>query len=69
MMVKLDWINKKLSNATLVRIQFWTENKDYYCMDQKYSNGSNLLDLRVWYGGLKAGEKPGVMGQDKMGLQ
>ena len=38
-------------------------------MDQKYSNGSILLDLRVWQGGLQAGKSSWALEQNKLGLQ
>ena len=38
-------------------------------MHQKYANGSNLLDLRVWQGGLQVGKSSKVLEQNKMGLQ
>ena len=38
-------------------------------MDQKYFNGSILLDLRVWQGGLQAGKSSWALEQNKLGLQ
>ena len=38
-------------------------------MNQKYSNGSTLLDLRVWQGGLQAGKSSWALEQNKLGLQ
>ena len=38
-------------------------------MHQKYSNGSNLPNLRVWQGGLQVGKISKVLEQNKMGLQ
>ena len=38
-------------------------------MNQKYSNGSILLDLRVLQGGLQAGKSSWALEQNKIGLQ
>ena len=38
-------------------------------MNQKYSNGSTLLDLRVLQGGLQAGKSSWALEQIKLGLQ
>ena len=38
-------------------------------MHLKPSNGSTLLDLRVWQGGLQAGKSSGSLEQNKIGLQ
>ena len=38
-------------------------------MHFKTSNESNLLDLRVWQGGLQVGESSGLLGQGKTWLQ
>ena len=38
-------------------------------MHQKYAKGSNLLDLRVWQGGLQVGESSGLLEQRKIRLQ
>ena len=38
-------------------------------MNQKYSNGSTLLDLRVLQGGLQAGKSSWALEQNKLGLQ
>ena len=38
-------------------------------MNQKYSNGSTLLDLRVLQGGLQAGKGSWALEENKIGLQ
>ena len=38
-------------------------------MHFKISNEPNLLDLRVWYGGLEVGESLGLLEQGKIWLQ
>ena len=38
-------------------------------MHLKFSNGSNLLDLRDWQGGLQAGKSSGSLEQGKIWLQ
>ena len=38
-------------------------------MNQRYSNGSTLLDLRVLQGGLQAGKSSWALEQNKIGLQ
>ena len=38
-------------------------------MHQNYANGSNLLDLRVWQGGLQVGKSSGSLEQRKIRLQ
>ena len=38
-------------------------------MHQKYVNGSNLLDLRVWQRGLQVGKSSGLLEQGKIRLQ
>ena len=52
---------KNLASASFANLQFWTEGKWHSFMDQKYSHGATLLDLRVLQGGLQAGGK--IMGK------
>ena len=50
MLVMMAWLfyeDKKIVNASFVKLQFWTAIKGYYCMCLKSTNGSDLLDLRV----------------------
>ena len=54
--VRLFCQKKKLASASFANLQFWTEGKWHHCMDQTYSNGFTLLDLRVLQGGLQARE-------------
>ena len=42
----------KLVSVSFAKLQFWTEGKGHNFMNQECSNESNLLDLRVWQGGL-----------------
>ena len=43
---------QKLTSVSLTKLQFWTESKWHCCKHLESSNGSTLLDLRVWQGGL-----------------
>ena len=43
---------QKLASVSLTKLQFWTESKWHCCKHLESSNGSTLLDLRVWQGGL-----------------
>ena len=68
-MVRSSRQNQKLVSASFAKLQFWTGRTRAYCMHLKFSNGSNLLDLRVWQGGLQAGKSSGSLEQNKIGLQ
>ena len=61
--------NQKLSSASFAKPQFWTERRRSHCMHLRSPNGSILLDLRVWQGGLQAGKSSGSLEQSKIGLQ
>ena len=50
--VRLVGQKQKLASVSLTKLQFWTENKWHCCKHLESSNGSTLLDLRVWQGGL-----------------
>ena len=52
MVARLLGQNQKLVSASFAKLQFWTGDKWQYLMNQKYSNGCMLLDLRVCQGGL-----------------
>ena len=58
--VRLVCTKHKLVSASFAKLQFWTGGKGCLCMDQNYSNGSTLLDLRVLQGGLETGKR--IMG-------
>ena len=49
----------KLASASFAELQFWTERKWHCCKHLESSNGSTLLYLRVWQGGLQVGR--GIM--------
>ena len=50
--MKLVCIKETLASASFAKLQFCTESKRHCCKHLESSNGSTLLDLRVWQGGL-----------------
>ena len=56
----------KLASASFAKHQFWTESKWHCCKHLESSNGSTLLDLRVWQGELPVGEIIMDIGATKM---
>ena len=57
---------QKLASVSLTKLQFWTESKWHCCKHLESSNGSTLLDLRVWQGELPVGEIIMDIGATKM---
>jgi hypothetical protein len=51
-LVELICQKRKLSNASLEEIHFWTENAETYLVDLNDANGADLLELRFCLGGL-----------------
>ena len=62
-MAKLVGQNQKLASASFANLQFWTESEGYCFMNQKSSNGSILLGLRVLQDGLQVGK--GIIARGK----
>ena len=50
--VRLVGQKQKLASVSFAKLQFWIESKWHCCKHLESSNGSTLLDLRVWQGGL-----------------
>ena len=67
--VRLVCQKLKLVSVSFAKLQFWIEGKEHKFMNQKCSNESNLLDLRVWYGVLQAGESSWSLEQNLIGMQ
>ena len=55
--VRLVYQKKKLVSASFAKLQFLTERRGHDYKHLESSNGSTLLDLRVWQGTLHAGER------------
>ena len=68
-MARLVWKTQKVDSASFAKLQFWAERKGVQNMHYKASNEPNLLNLRVWQGGLQVGESSGLLEQNKIGLQ
>ena len=64
--VRLVGQKQKLASVSLTKLQFWTESKWHCCKHLESSNGSTLLDLRVWQGELPVGEIIMDIGATKM---
>ena len=64
--VRLFGQKQKLASVSLTKLQFWTESKWHCCKHLESSNGSTLLDLRVWQGGLPVEKEIMDIGATKM---